>query len=172
MYMAVKHFKYFLEERSFKIVTDQKSITRAILAPSTNLSPRQSRYIDFIAQFSTDLIYISGSKNVVADCLSRTQCNALFEKLPPVSLQEMAAKQQAHASMSYLINSDTTTLSIETPTLSNKNIVGDLSTGSFRPIVPESMRRQVFDVFHSLSHPGIRATRSIIKERFVAPDEF
>ena len=40
--MAVKHFKYFLEGRSFKIVTDQKSITRAILAPSTNLSPRQS----------------------------------------------------------------------------------------------------------------------------------
>ena len=44
MYMAVKHFKYFLEGRSFKIVTDQKSITRAILAPSTNLSPHQSRY--------------------------------------------------------------------------------------------------------------------------------
>ena len=44
MYMAVKHFKYFLEGRSFKIVTDQKSITRAILANSTILSPRQSKY--------------------------------------------------------------------------------------------------------------------------------
>ena len=31
------------------------------------------------------------------------------------------------------------------------------------------MRKQVFDVFHSLSHPGIRATRSLIKERFVWP---
>ena len=28
MYMAVKHFKYFLEGRSFKVVTDQRSITR------------------------------------------------------------------------------------------------------------------------------------------------
>ena len=107
MYMAVKHFKYFLEGHSFKIVTDQKSITRAILAPSTNLSPRQSRYIDFIAQYSTDVNYISGSKNVVADCLSRTQCNALFEELPPVSLHEMAAKQQADASISNLMNSNT-----------------------------------------------------------------
>ena len=106
MYMAVKHFKYFLEGRSFKIVTDQKSITRAILAPSTNLSPHQSRYIDFIAQYFTDVIYISGSKNVVADWLSRTQCNALFEELPPVSLHEMAAKQQADASISNLMNSD------------------------------------------------------------------
>ena len=93
MYMAVKHFKYFLEGRSFKIVTDHKSITRVILEPSTNLSPRQSRYIDFIAQYSTDVIYISGSKNVVADCLSRTQCNALFEELPPVSLHHKAVKQ-------------------------------------------------------------------------------
>ena len=72
MYMAVKHFKYFLEGRSFKIVIDQKSITHAILAPSTNLSPRQSRYINFFAQCSTDVNYISGTKNVIADCLSRT----------------------------------------------------------------------------------------------------
>ena len=120
---------------------------------------------------STDVIYISGSKNVVADCLSRTQCNALFEELSPVSLHEVAAKQQADASISNLMNSDTTTLSVETRTLSDsdKNIVGDVSRGSFRPIVPESMHKQVFDVSHSLSHPGIRATRSIIKERFVWP---
>ena len=45
MYMAVKHFKYFLEGRLFKIVTDQKSMNCAILALSTNLSQRQSKYI-------------------------------------------------------------------------------------------------------------------------------
>ena len=92
MYMAVKQFKYFLEGCLFKIVTDQKSITRAIVAPSTNLLPCQSRYIDFIVQYSTDIIYISGSKNVIADCLSRTQCNPLFEELPLVSLHDMAVK--------------------------------------------------------------------------------
>ena len=104
--------------------------------------PRQSRYIDFIAQYSVDIIYISGLKNIVADCLSRTQCNALFEELPPVSLHKMVVKQQADASISNLMNSDTSTLSIETRTLSdsNTNIVGDVSTGSFRPIVPEYMR--------------------------------
>ena len=83
----------------------------------------------------------------------------------------MAIKQQVDASISNLMNSNTTTLSIKTRTFSdsNTNIVGDVSTGSFGPIVPESMRKQVFDVFHSLSHPGIRATRSLIKERFVWP---
>ena len=91
--------------------------------------------------------------------------------IPPVSLHDMAVKQQADASISNLMNSDTTTLSIETRTLSesNTNIVGDVSTGFFRSIVPESMRKQVFDVFYSLSHCGIKATRSLIKERFVWP---
>ena len=110
MHMAVKHFKYFLEGRAFKIVTDQKSITRAILSPGDNLSPRQSRYIDFIAQYSTDIIYIPGSKNVVADCLSRIQCNALFEELPPISCHEIAAKQRDDESITNLVNSTSTSL--------------------------------------------------------------
>ena len=58
MDMSVKPFKCFLEGRLFKIVTDQKSITSPILAHSTNLLPRQRRYIDFMAQYSTDIIYI------------------------------------------------------------------------------------------------------------------
>ena len=77
--MAVKHFKYFLEVRKFKIVTDQQSLTHAILSKSDNLSPRQSRYIGFVAQCCTDITNITGSTNVVADSLSRTQSNALFE---------------------------------------------------------------------------------------------
>ena len=40
IHMAVKHFKYFLEGRKFKIVTDQRSLTHAILSKSDNLSPR------------------------------------------------------------------------------------------------------------------------------------
>ena len=83
----------------------------------------------------------------------------------------MAVKQQADASILILMNSDTTTLSIETRTLSdsNTNIVGDVSTGSFRPIVPRSMLEKVFDVFHSLPHPGIRATRSLTKNALCGP---
>ena len=49
MYMTMKHFKYFLEGRSLKIVTDQNSMIRVILVHSTNLSSRQSRYFNFIA---------------------------------------------------------------------------------------------------------------------------
>jgi Integrase zinc binding domain/Integrase core domain len=44
---------------------------------------------------------------------------------------------------------------------------GDTSTGVFRPLVPEPLRRLVFDVLHSPTHPGIRATRRMFFSRFV-----
>ena len=45
----------------------------------------------------------------------------------------------------------------------------DTSTGTYRPVVPPSMRRQVFNSLHSMSHPGIRATRRLVTARFVWP---
>ena len=83
----------------------------------------------------------------------------------------MAVKQQDDTSIANLVNLDTNALSLGTRTLSDSysNIIGDASIESFRPIAPKFMRKQIFDVFHSLSHSGIRATRSLIKERFVWP---
>ena len=42
----------------------------------------------------------------------------------------------------------------------------DVSTDKTRPIVPESLRRQVFDSIHSLSHPGVRASIKLIADRY------
>ena len=43
----------------------------------------------------------------------------------------------------------------------------DVSTGSPRPIVPTQYRRKVFDVIHSLAHPGRKATQKLISDKFV-----
>ncbi|GBL73765.1 hypothetical protein AVEN_230741-1 [Araneus ventricosus] len=43
----------------------------AFTKKSDSSSPRLLRYLDFISQFSTNIRHISGSKNVVADTLSR-----------------------------------------------------------------------------------------------------
>ena len=42
-----------------------------------------------------------------------------------------------------------------------------LSTGSPRPLIPVSLRRQVFDALHNLSHPGVRPTRRLVSRAFV-----
>ena len=39
-------------------------------------------------------------------------------------------------------------------------------------MVPPSFRRAIFDAFHGLSHPGIRATQKLISARFVWPSMF
>ena len=43
----------------------------------------------------------------------------------------------------------------------------DVSTGSPRPIVPTQYRQQVFDVIHSLAHPGRKTTQKLISDKFV-----
>ena len=45
----------------------------------------------------------------------------------------------------------------------------DTSSGKPRPYVPLSLRRQLFNSIHCLSHPGIRATTKLITQRFVWP---
>ena len=44
-----------------------------------------------------------------------------------------------------------------------------MSTGSPQPYVPSELRHTVFDAFHSLSHPGIRATQHLMTARYVWP---
>jgi hypothetical protein len=44
---------------------------------------------------------------------------------------------------------------------------GDVSTGTFRPLVPLPHDRQVFDLLHSPIHPGRQATRHLISSRYV-----
>ena len=77
MYLAVKHFQHFVEGRQFHVLTDHKPLTFAFSTQSSKLTPRQTRHLDFISQFTTDVRHISGSNNPVADALSRIEANAL-----------------------------------------------------------------------------------------------
>ena len=49
-------------------------------------------------------------------------------------------------------------------------LLGDTSTGKFRPVIPNSLQTTIFERMHNLSHPGIKATQKLIGERFVWPN--
>ena len=70
LYLSIKHFRCHLEGRHFNVWTDHKPLCGAI-GSSTDRSPRQSRHLSFIAEFTTDIRHVPGASNVVADCLSR-----------------------------------------------------------------------------------------------------
>lgn len=46
-------------------------------------------------------------------------------------------------------------------------ILCDVSTGVVRPFVPESLRRQAFDVIHGAPHPSTISHQ--LKEKFIWP---
>ncbi len=84
IYLALKHFRYFMEGRVFHIFTDNKPLTHALRAPTYRYSPRQSRHFDYISQFTSDLRYIKGTDNSAADALSRIEANALTQNSTPL----------------------------------------------------------------------------------------
>ena len=129
--------------------------------------------MDFISQFTTDLRYVRGVDNSVADALSRIEANALTQETTPViDFQLMTKVQQTDPDLQhFLANPHTSSLQITPFVLYTGEplLFCDTSTTIPRPFVPEQLRKLVFSALHSLSHPGVRATRQLISTRFVWP---
>ena len=172
MYLAIRHFRHFLEGRTFQVLTDHKPLTYALHSRSDRHSPRQARHLDYITQFTSTIRHVHGMDNVVADALSRIETNALLTGQPPnVDFAAMAKSQATDHQIRSLQSSPTSKLVVEAVTLANFDhpLYCDTSTGTQRPLVPLPWRRTVFDSLHGLSHPGIRATQKLITSRFVWP---
>nr|VZI44728.1 unnamed protein product [Spirometra erinaceieuropaei] len=155
IYLTIRHCRHLLEGRDFTVHTDHKPLTYALKAKPDRYSPREVRHPDYISQFTADIRYFQGSDNVVADALSRPDINTLTSDF---DLAKLADLQSCDKSIDDLRS--TTTLQLRDAPLpaSPGTILCDWSTGTPRPVVPLSYRKTVFDHFHSLSHPGIRAS--------------
>jgi len=172
IYLAVKHFRHFVEGREFFILTDHKPLTFALSNKPDRYSPRQSRHLDYISQFTSDIRHVRGSDNAVADALSRIPVNALHtgDATPVLDFQAMAAAQIEDPSLSTL-QADSSLDLQQVPLAMSEGVhlLCDVSTGLQRPVVPDSFRRHVFDCLHCQSHPGIRATQRLVTRHFVWP---
>ena len=173
VYLAIKHFRHFLEGRHFQVLTDHKPLTYALNARPERHSPRQARQLDYISQFTSAIRHIEGHNNPVADALSRIEIDALVTGVPPViDFAAMAEAQKEDPEIQAMHSSQPSSLKVEAiPVLmSTDTILCDTSTGPPRPLVPRAWRRPVFDSLHGLSHPGIRATRQLLASRYVWPE--
>ena len=173
IYLAIKHFRYFLEGRQFHILTDHKPLIYALASLPDRHSPRQIRHLDFISQFTTDLHHVQGSNNTAADALSRLTTNALHinSPTPVVDFQELAMAQTDDPELARL-RADSSLRLEQVPLALTEGefITFDVSTGVQRPYVPRSFRKAIFDILHDMSHPGIRATQHLVTSRFVWPN--
>ena len=133
---------------------------------------RQLRQINFISKLTTDVHYIEGKNNVVADCLSRSNdLNALFEGMDPYDFEAMSEAQKVDSEILNLACSDDCSLDLKYVTIpgTEKQLLGGTSLGQFRPVVLQALRKKVFETLHFLSRPGIKASQKLISQRFVWP---
>jgi len=165
MHLSVRHFRYFLEGRPFTIFTDHKPLTFAMAKVTEPWSARQQRQLTAISEFTTDIQHVAGKNNPVADALSRVMVSAVS---PGLDYEALATCQQQDVEVQ-AYRTAITGLRLEDVPFgsSGSTLLCDTSTGQPRPIVPASLRRTVFDLTHDLSHPGIRATRSLISKKYV-----
>jgi hypothetical protein len=199
-FSAVRHFRFLLEGRQFRLLTDHKPLVTSLFRTTPPWSARQQRQLSFIAKFTSDIRHTPGQENVVADALSRpppaaaklpppsqrpspdvaaedwpeeglaTPEEPILAAIPdaqPVDFSAMAAAQRACPEVAEMMNS--TTLQITSQAVGDETLLGDISTGVFRPLIPIQHKEAVFLSLHAIHRPGVPATRRLIAARFCWP---
>ena len=167
LYLATRHFRFLLEGRPFTAYVDHKPLTFAMAKVTEPWSARQQRHLAAISEFTTDIQHVAGKANPVADCLSRVLVCPVHLG---VDFSAMAADQPGDPGI-VALRAASTGLELEEAVVQNGGpaLLCDVSTGRPRPVVPVAWRRRVFDMVHSLSHPGVRASVKLVSSKFVWP---
>lgn len=167
IFSSLKFFQFMVEGRPLVIKTDHKPIVFAFNQRSNKASPRQLRQLDFIGQFSTRIVHVSGHDNTVADSLSRIET---IDMPSFFSTADLAEAQSSDDELRNLLQSNTS-LILRPLRVDNSDITifCDVSNDNTRPYIPKILRKRVFDVAHGLSHPSGRITKNLIKQKFVWP---
>lgn len=168
IFLAIKHFRYMVEGRIFEIHTDHKPLIFAFNKKQDQSSPRQIRQLDIIGQFSTDIKHVPGNQNVTADCLSRID----IIRTHTIDYEKLAREQENCEELKQLLTSTETSLELRKLNVphTSANVYCDVSGSRIRSFVPKNFRQSVIEKIHHISHPSIRTTTKLIKERFVWPN--
>ena len=71
VYATIRHFRHNLEGCYFFVNTDHEPLTFVMTSVTERPSLRQTRQLAFIAEFTTDIRYVKGETNFVADAYHR-----------------------------------------------------------------------------------------------------
>ena len=70
-FKGIRHFKEMVEGRPFTLYTDHQSLIPSLSKNTDSHTARQIYQLSCIAEYTTDIRYIQGKANLVADALSR-----------------------------------------------------------------------------------------------------
>jgi len=178
-YASIRHFRFLLEGRQFRLLTDHKPLISAMVGVTPPWSARQQRHLAYISEFTTDICHTPGAENVVADALSRPpplqEVVGLGREpgvvaaaaVQPVDFAKMAEAQNTCSDVVSMRQS--AVLTVTSRALGDQILFGDTSTGVFRPFVPKGYREEIVWALHNIHHPGIRGSKRLVCASYCWP---
>ena len=70
-FRSIRHFRQMVEGRQFTLFTDHQSLVPSLAKKTDPQTARQTYQLANIAEYTTDIRYVEGKANLVADALSR-----------------------------------------------------------------------------------------------------
>ena len=160
-----------------------------MLRVSPSWSACQQRHLAYLAEFTSSMVHGPGIKNVVADALSRTSTvlvpvpgptASCLVSLPPSTVPPPILSDPALSSYDFRFfstlqlicssvseMSSSLSLSLVSVPLEESSLLCDVYSGSLPTVVPLEFRQDLFELLHSSSHPGVRASRRLLSAGFV-----
>lgn len=170
IYLAMIHFRNMFEGRQLTVFTDHKPLIYAFTKlGSDKETPRRTRQLLYISEFTTDIQHVSGDQNLVADALSRVESIDCPTRIDYREVARAQAKDAELAQVLQVAGSATRLKKISLPDCENE-LFCDLTTDRARPYLPLQFRKLAFDSVHMLSHPGVRASRALVTKSFYWPN--
>ena len=179
-FLSVRHFRFLLEGRAFRLLTDHKPLVAAMTRVSPPWSARVQRQLAYLSEFTSDVRHTPGLENVVADALSRpptpvsvapvsqlVAAAATTAGNPAVDMELLAAAQRICPEVEKMRSSPS--LSISSQVVGDATLYGDLSTGKFRPLLPPSFRQAACEALHNIHHPGVKGTVKLVCQSYCWP---
>lgn len=170
VYSAVEHFELMVAGRELTIVTDHRPLTYLFTTKKRCKIERRSRFAEYIAQFSTKIVHLSGAANIVADALSRPESGEVGQIDAKITPAIIAQHQQDDDEAKQWRTSG-----YRDQILKNVKVGKDLQLlcsvfkGHNRPMVPAKLRLQVYEQVHNIAHYGLKATLKLIRSKYYWP---
>ena len=137
----IRHFRHNLEGRYFFVNTDHKPLTFVMSSVTECPSLRQTRQLAFIAEFTTDIRYVKGETNFVADALSQPSVS-FIDNTSTINYKDLSREQALHTEFTRLRHSKSSTLNFKLHKSFDNNLIWcDVSTGHIRLYVTEKFRK-------------------------------
>ena len=145
-YAALKHFHYFLDALEFTLKTDHRPIVNKFYSNTLAASPRQQRYLDYIAQMTNEVAHVPGEKNA-SDFLYRScqpSLGAILPSEPALDYFRIALSQRSDPELDQLrlgnLDSDISFQLVQVALADHDiSLLCDKSYSRLRPINPQSI---------------------------------